>query len=338
MKLTIRAGAYYFTDATSGRQVRGFVHNLYPRYCGKAIVPVTEKSHAWKLATEIFEAIHQPAAKRHKSPVEAIREYVNHRAAQGVSVVHAANLRSNLLRFSIKSGLQSVNEITEAIITRYLEDLAVHPHTKNKHLSAIQGFCKFAKKQNWLQSVPTRDIERYPERDPRVGRMISKEELDKLRAETDPFFAAIITFAVATGLRRGEIMHLWRSKWQGLDLDRGEYSLPAEATKARRAILNPLSSEAVSVARDMMRLAPKAVWGANAFTHKFYDLCKRLGIKARFHDLRHTFNARLGQLQLSPGTRARLMNQSTPDLSESRYHHDSIEYLHQVIQKLPRIA
>lgn len=338
MKVFTKSGFYYFTDSTGGKQVRGFVHNLYSRYLGKAIVPVTDKGLAWKLATEIFEAIHQPATKRHKNPVDAIREYTNSRLAQGVSVAHAGNLRANLLHFCAVSQIQSVNHITGPLIAEYLESLEVHPHTKNKYLSAIQGFCKYAKKQSWITTVPTGDIERYPERDPRVGRMLSKDELDLLRANTSPFFAAIITFAVTTGLRRGEIMWLWQNNWKGLDFDRGEYSLPAEATKSRRAILNPMSAEAISVGQEMIALAPRQPWKPNAVTHKWYDLCKKLGIKARFHDLRHTFNARLGQLSLSPGTRARLMNQSTPDLSETRYHHDSIDYLHQVVAKLPEIA
>lgn len=338
MKIFLKSGAYYFTDSTGGKQVRGYIHNLSNRYLGNAIVPVTDRPLAWKLATEIFEAIHRPARKRHYSPVAAIREYINSRQVGGVSSTHAANLRSNLLHFCAVSQIQSVNHITQAIITEYLEGLQVHPHTKNKHLSAIQGFCRYAKKQNWLETVPTRDIERYPERDPRIGRMIHRDELDRLYANTSPFFAAIIAFAVATGLRRGEIMHLWRTGWQGLDFERGEYSLPAEATKSRRAVLNPMSKEAVSAGLLMVALAPEKVWGHDAFTHKFYDLCKKLGIKARFHDLRHTFNARLGQLQLAPGTRARLMNQSTPELSETRYHHDSIDYLHQVVSKLPEIA
>lgn len=338
MKIFLKSGFYYFTDATGGRQVRGFIHNLYTRYCGEAIAPVTDRQTAWKLATQIFDAIHRPALKRHKSPADAIREYINSRQGQGVSSAHAGNLRANLLHFCAVSQIQSVNQISETVIVEYLEQLQVHRHTKNKHLSAIQGFCKYAKKMGWLPSVPTRDIERYPERDPRVGRMISREELDLLRANTSPFFGAIIAFAVATGLRRGEIMHLWKTNWVGLDLERGEYSLPAEATKSRRAILNPMSKEAVSVGRELIRLAPSKVWTTNAITHKWVDLCKSVGIKARFHDLRHTFNARLGQLQLSPGTRARLMNQSTPDLSETRYHHDSIDYLHQVVSKLPEIA
>lgn len=334
MRLSVRSGAYYLTDYTAGVRVRGYVHTLYARYCGRVIAPVTEKQLAWRLGLEIYEAVHNTAHKRYKSSVEAIREYLEFRHDSGVSSAHIANLAASLRKFTATCAIDSVNEITEAVAARYIESLQIHAHTKNKVLSAIQGFCKYAKKHGWLATVPTRDIGRYPERDPRVGRVISEEELALLEKSSDQFFAAVIRFAAATGLRRGEIMHLWRTGWVGLDLSKGEYTLPAAATKSRRDVTNPLSPDAVDAAKTMMKLAPRTVWSRDAFTQKFIRLCRDVGIKARFHDLRHTFNARLGMLQLSPGTRARLMNQSTPDLSESRYHHDSIEYLHKIMDKL----
>lgn len=334
MKLTVRRGFYYFTDGTGGRRVQGYVHNLYARYCGCKIVPVTEKSLAWRLSTEIFEAIHKGGVKRYTSAVAAIRQYAAFRHQSGTSPRHTANLVANLARFVDDCGIETVGQITESIIAVYLERLDVHPHTKNKHLSAIQGFCKYSKKHNWLSSIPTRDIDRYPERDRRIGRIISNDELLTLTANTDHFFAAVIWFAAATGLRRGEIMYLWRTGWSNVDLERHEYTLPAAATKSRRNVVNPLSPAAIEAARAIIRLAPRQVWSRDAFTQKFIRLCRSVGIRARFHDLRHTFNARLGKLAISPGTRARLMNQSTPDLSESRYHHDSLDDLHDIVNKL----
>lgn len=337
MKLRVVNGSWYFTDGTAGRRIRGQVHSLVKRHLGQSVLPVTNKAIAWQLASEVFNAVHNTPTKRFVAPVGAVREYLGFRSPN-VSALHLDNLNQYLTRFLAESQIQSVTDINETVVSGFIDSLDCHPHTKNKYLSGIQGFCKWAKRRGYLSSVPTRDIQRMPERDTRVGRIITKDEIALLCANTDHFFAAIIAFAVATGLRRGEIMYLWRTGWEGLDIKRAMYELPAEATKTRRAVKNPMSNEAVEAAKRMCEYCPvNVIYHRDFITHKFYQLTQRLSIKARFHDLRHTFNARLGMLSLSPGTRARLMNQSTPDLSETRYHHDTEEYLRRAVNAIPEL-
>ena len=112
-----------------------------------------------------------------------------------------------------------------------------------------------------------------------------------------PPAAEMARFALATGLRQGNVMAL---EWSQVDLERGVAWVHPDQAKARRAIGVPLNKDAVAVLRrqegrherrvftgpdgrplDEWQKAPRSGWLRG---------CKRAGIADfRWHDLRHTW-------------------------------------------------
>jgi integrase len=118
-----------------------------------------------------------------------------------------------------------------------------------------------------------------------------------LLAECDrspsPWLANIVRLALATGMRRGEILGL---KWAQIDLDRKTAHLVAGATKTNKSRTVPLSSAAIAVLRGLPRSYDGKVFpiGWSGFGNTFARACKRAGIDGlTFHDLRHEATSRL---------------------------------------------
>ncbi|MET0100098.1 MAG: site-specific integrase [Sedimenticola sp.] len=101
----------------------------------------------------------------------------------------------------------------------------------------------------------------------------------------------IVTFALETALRRGEIASM---KWEQVDIFRRMLTLPETKTDTPRTI--PLSTKAADVLNRLQVRIDGSVWGirADSITQGFDRACRRAGIQnLRFHDLRHEATSRL---------------------------------------------
>ncbi len=127
-------------------------------------------------------------------------------------------------------------------------------------------------------------------------RNITKAEEDLLTSMDVDWLQPIITFAVSTGMRRGEIMNLEKGD---IDLE-GRYALIRTSKNGDpRAI--PLSNRALEAVAKAMSVTEK-VFGEKGgerlqpanLEYNFRIAAKRAGLKdLHFHDLRHTFATRL---------------------------------------------
>ena len=135
--------------------------------------------------------------------------------------------------------------------------------------------------------------------DQKRTRYLTLEEEEKLLSVCPPSLHRIVTFALHTGMRRGEILGL---RWQDVDLRSGIATIPAAKAKGKRDRYVPLNS----VAREIIKNLPRAidrtayVFG-NAqgnhndyLRHQWQVAVEDAGLEDfRFHDLRHTFASRL---------------------------------------------
>ncbi len=102
---------------------------------------------------------------------------------------------------------------------------------------------------------------------------------------------ALITWAIETAMRRGEIAAM---RWEHLDRTTRTLLIPDTKTGMPRSI--PLSPAALTVVE---RLSPKIqglVWkrSPDAISRAFMEVCKAAGIRGlTFHDLRHEATSRL---------------------------------------------
>lgn len=132
-----------------------------------------------------------------------------------------------------------------------------------------------------------------PKLPPGRERRLDGEEESELVAAASPAFAAIIRFALATAMRRGEIASL---TWDQVDLERRCLTLGAAKNKNRTARTVPLSPAALDVLRDIPRRMDGSVFGLspNAITLAWKRAIAKTGIEGlTFHDLRHEAISRL---------------------------------------------
>ncbi len=124
-------------------------------------------------------------------------------------------------------------------------------------------------------------------------RRLADDEEARLLAGASPELGAVIRFALATALRRGEIAGL---RWGQVDLSRRCLTLGSAETKNRTARSVPLSPAALDVLRSLPRRIDGSVFGltGNAIRLAWDRLMLKTGIQGlTFHDLRHEAISRL---------------------------------------------
>jgi integrase len=147
--------------------------------------------------------------------------------------------------------------------------------------------------------------------------------------------AAVITFAVETACRRGEILAL---TWA--DVRQNSVVIRRSKTKRPRAVaLSPLARDALARVRD---LSPRNVWpdfagpsGARVLERQWYRIMAHTGIAGlHFHDLRHEGVSRLFERGLSTPEVMQMSSHSTTGML-LRYTHLQVDHL---AEKLAKVA
>lgn len=176
--------------------------------------------------------------------------------------------------------------------------------TKAKHLALMKAILRAAERDwKWLEKAP---VIKIPEvRNKRV-RWLEKDEAKRLIDECPEPLKSVVKFALATGLRRSNIINL---EWQQIDMQRRVAWVNPEDSKSNRAIGVALNDTACKVLRDQIGNHHKFVFVHTKAGRRpdgsvtpavrkmrvddgraWKSACKRAGIEDfRFHDLRHTW-------------------------------------------------
>lgn len=230
-------------------------------------------------------------------------------------------------------GRTRLSDLTPLQVQGFLADAQAHPSKRDGEVRSPRTVLRFYMLLNKSlnQAVRWQLIARNPcalvdpPRAPHIEmRALDEDEIAKVleAANGGPFHLSVL-LAVATGMRRGELLGL---RWDDVDLETGELTvarslqdtedglvLKAPKTrKGRRAILLPpevtellkLHSRSAYVAdrmrhvdarygRLVFRRPDGSPWHPGAFSAEFHHFMNRAGVKARFHDLRHTHATQL---------------------------------------------
>ena len=152
-------------------------------------------------------------------------------------------------------------------------------------------------------------------------RSLNGTEIKKLLKATEPYSSmkTRVLLALATGLRRGDIDSL---KICDIDFEKNSISTKSQKTKKSMAS-RPVSAE-------IMAELSKYVCGVDVgqenlfktkFNHrKWRKTCKDAGLAdLKFHDLRRTFCSLLAQNGISTAVTQKLLEHSSPDLTNKIY-------------------
>jgi len=122
---------------------------------------------------------------------------------------------------------------------------------------------------------------------------LTKEEATRLLQALAPHQRQLVRFALATGLRQANVLHL---QWSQVDLARRTAWIHADEAKAGEAIGVPLNDEAMAVLREELGKHPTAVFTFRRRPVRYVNTkAWKKGLKVagienfRWHDLRHVW-------------------------------------------------
>lgn len=184
----------------------------------------------------------------------------------------------------------------QRFLVKHMEDNNLTTATHNRHLAMLASM--FNKGIQWRLVVdnPARGIKPLRENGARL-RFLDQDEIRRLLAAASERFRPILTVALHTGMRRGEIMHL---QWSEVDLRNRVLRVCESKSGKQRTI--PLDETLHGTLRGLTSrfkkglVFPSPVTGNpwTDFRRQFRNATKKAQIDDfRFHDLRHTFASHL---------------------------------------------
>ena len=204
----------------------------------------------------------------------------------------------------------------------------VRPSTVNRCLAILRKMFNLAVEWGYLQEQQRPKFKLFPEKDNRKERILAQDEEAKLFQASAPHLRPILTVALHTGMRLGEILGL---TWTQVDLKKG--LIRVERTKSGLSRIIPINSALYEALGALTGHNAGASLFKNAKTGKpltsvktaFLAACRRAGISGlRFHDLRHTFASRLVESGADIITVKELLGHSSVKITE-RYTHSQGE-------------
>ena len=178
----------------------------------------------------------------------------------------------------------------------------IQPTSLKRYLDPIHNLFEVARYE-WGLPLKDNPLDKLKLKAPsqrRERRLLSGEWeclIEAARLCRNPLIEPIIRFALATGMRRGEILAV---KENQIDLERR--SLLIRETKNGHARTIPLTVQAVHILQHLpMRQGRVFPITGNAFRLSWERLRKRAGMEDfHFHDLRHEAISRFFELGLNP--------------------------------------
>lgn len=157
----------------------------------------------------------------------------------------------------------------------------VKPETVNLDLRHIRAALNKAVRWEYLEKAPLVEMVKTGKRLPRHLTVDQMQTI--LDAETEPNFKRLWTFLLWTGCRRGEALGL---TWECVTL--GDRPQALVTGKGDRQRMVPLLPPAVDALGQVATGQVFPSWSPFSVSQHFRRLVRRLGIRARVHDLRHT--------------------------------------------------
>jgi integrase len=173
------------------------------------------------------------------------------------------------------------------------------PATINRHIATIKHIFTKAVEWEMVEEATMKKVHKVKllEENNRRLRYLSAEECQKLLTECGPHLKPIVTVALNTGMRKGEILGL---TWDSVDLKHGFILLEKTKNGERREI--PINATVrATLTRTRSRLDVKHVFYDAETCKPYGDVKKGFNAAVRraglrdfhFHDLRHTFASHL---------------------------------------------
>jgi integrase len=234
----------------------------------------------------------------------------------------------SIARLSAFFGRRHLSQISLLLIEKYkLERKAkVSTATINRELACLKTILSVAIDWNKLvPGFPLKKIELAKENNART-RVLSPNEETALMAEATPHLRPMVTLALNTGMRLGEILKLRRDH---ISFTTRMITIPAENSKSKKTRQVPMNEVVLDLIR---KLAPAEGFIFRKRHGEPYEnvntglqaACVRAKVNAfRFHDLRHSFATRFVERGGNVVLLSKILGHSTISITYNRYCHPS---------------
>lgn len=209
--------------------------------------------------------------------------------------------------------------------------------TVNRALSVLRHVLFWAVDESLIQANPMTRVPLVRER--RLKRpVMSLAEEDRILPVLPNYLRRIVTAALDTGMRRGEIL---KQRWEDIDLSRKLLSVTKSKTAEGESREIPLTNRLFNLLmeqRENSGIVFTYNGGPISWIRKgWLGGLKRAGLRHfRFHDLRHTFNTRLMEAGVIQDVRMALMGHSAGSRVHSTYTHVEMPVKRDAIAKLEK--
>jgi integrase len=207
------------------------------------------------------------------------------------------------------------NAIDQFILQRGQE---VKRSTLNKDIRNLKAFIHWCRKNKYVNG----EIEiKLVKEDERPVKSLTKTQIKKLLSASKPYqtLRMRILLALGTGLRRGDI-----ESWSVSDIDFENSYVTTKSQKTRKSMGSrpvpvPIMTE---LKKYVSKLNPKQekIFIDHFNEYRWKQIREKIGLgDFKFHDLRKTFGSILAQNGISTAVTQRLLEHSSPDLTNKVY-------------------
>ena len=203
----------------------------------------------------------------------------------------------SIKHFSYYFGKKTLQEITSLDVEKYKQKRIkeVSPSTVNREMTCLKTIFNKAKEWGKIKENQISSVKLFKVQNARL-RYLEKEEIARLIQACPGYLKAIVTVALNTGMRKGEILSL---KWPDIDFrNRLIYVLQTKNREIREIPMNDIVFRILLKVRKNPKspyvFCKKEGSPYRNITGGFTNALKRARIRDfRFHDLRHTFASHL---------------------------------------------
>jgi integrase len=329
-------GAVYVRKSRSGN----------PRYYmdyvdhGKRIQRVCRRATSFEEAyLELRRAVFKELEKKRIAFSTFADEYLEDYAKPGKKSWETDKGRLDRLKKHFRN--TDLREITPMEIDRFRASLltkGMEKSTTNRYVALLKRMFSLAIDEDYAETNPAKKVRLFSEAENLKERILSEEEEQRLVEKCCDHMKDIVTFALDTGMRLGEILRL---RWANVDMKSG--MIRVEFTKSGKTRIVPMNQTLQVMLWRLKKRGGEYVFTNPGSNDRFREIkrsfktgCRRAGIDGlRFHDLRHTFASRLVRNGIDIGTVRKLLGHSTL-LVTQRYVHSDEAMLRSAVGSLVR--
>ena len=251
---------------------------------------------------------------------QMIGEYREAKKVQGVTEGTLYEIALSLRNFERLVGKCSSKQITQHVMDVFILDRGteVSRPTLNKDIRNLKTFINWCRKKRYVSNqIELKELKV----EEKSVRSLNDVEIKGLLKTTGSYSSMKIRvlLALATGLRRGDIDSL---KISDIDFEKNAIATTSRKTKKSMAS-RPVSAEIMSELSKYvcsLDVGQEKLFKTKFNHRKWRKICKDAGLgNLKFHDLRKTFCSLLAQNGVSTSVTQRLLEHSSPHLTNKVY-------------------